>query len=869
MKPIDAIEYALRQKEGPTTMENVLAVARNLYNGNFLDEAQFDMALVEGKERFLIKSDGSIALRPERMDDRVGYFREHLLTLRDIYSTVGLDQTLWLEMALVSIVAKLPEGQWQQMRWDSEAIAPALGDLADEFSELDRQLTESMRLGGALIRARIFSELQQMASAHLSPTEYVMEMRGLLTRDPRMGQFCTPWTVALLMARLLGAAEEVFDPAADASVLPAVLAASAPHSVKLDAVFFNHFAFFFNTLQARILGADLNAALNEPSAPGASNKKYTHCISAPPFGGRTIELGGLRSIQGYEIAINQIIKRLAPEGKAVVLVPESMLFSNGGEALRRNIVDQRILRAIISLPSGSLAPYAQVKTSILLLDRTLPQASSVQFVDASSLITTDPRAEPHIDIAGLLDAMRLNEDPSMVRLVSVEEIRSHEYNLNAARYFFQPEEDIDGGVRLGVHVTPLRLDRFEPGTKVPFARVRDLKEDTMEHQLQLDQLELRELPRHAKKLDRSALMLAMRWSNLKPTWFEFAGIPIAVSSDILVVEVDQNHVDIPYLIHELLSAKVQAQVERLNRGGVIPSLRRKDILDILIELPSKPEQQAKVKGLREAHVEALSKRAVEEADRHGVQLQQFGNTVSFKHRLGTPLLSVGSGIDTLRISLDRMQPDWRDHIVSAREQLTLGAIMENVAYELQRISAMLDADSMELDVTKYPLEPMDLVAYAKKAVRRAQADLNGGHEVNFFISADVKEQLKGKAPILGDSALLDTAMDALVDNARRHGFAYDQGPHKLDIRVGLRMEDKRAWLLLTVANSGRPIPEGFGLERYVRKNVHAGPTGHTGIGGYHVHEIVQHHKGLLELLTAPKLMGPYATEIDLLFPLAH
>jgi len=391
----------------------------------------------------------------------------------------------------------------------------------------------------------------------------------------------------------------------------------------------------------------------------------------------------------------------------------------------------------------------------------------------------------------------------------------------------------------------------------------------MDYTLPLELVEVSDVPRHARKLDRSALLLAMRFSNLKPTWFEFTGSPIAISSDILVLDVDQNAIDIPYLVHELRSDKVQAQVERLNRGVVIPSLRQKDILDLLIELPPKPEQQAKVKGLREAHVEGLRRKAEQEAERHGIQLQQIGNTVSFKHRLGTPLLSVGSGIDTMRMSLDRIQPTWRDHVVSAREQITLGAIMDNVTYELQRISAMLDADSLELEVAKFPLEPMDLVAYAKKATRRAQAELNGGHEVSFFISADIKEQLKGRAPIMGNRALLDTAMDALVDNARRHGFAQEQGPHRLDIRVALRVEDKQTWLVLAVANNGKPFPEGFGLDRYIRKNVHAGLTGHTGIGGYHVHEIAMHHKGYLELTTRPKLLGPLSTEIEMYFPLAH
>lgn len=864
MRSVDIIEYILRTSNGPFTIEEVFAVIKEM-------DKDFDMpsmkeALRTGKARFVVGDDGSIALRSEQMKDRVGYFRQKLWALRDALHRMPFRHSNSLELALIYLLATHERDARVDLKGDG--FRPALDKLVKEFPDLEREISMTLEAGGFMVNAPVKMTLMQMTTVQLSPEEYVQEMRDLITRDVRSGQFCLPWSVATLMARLLGEVEEVFDPSADASVLPAVLMVNKPRSVQLDAVFLNRSSLLFNTLQARILGTELNAALNEPSAPGDPNKKYLHCISAPPFGARTKEVGSLRAVQSHEIAINQIIKRLAPEGKAVVLVSESMLFSNGDEVLRRNIMDQQHLRAIISLPSGSLAPHAQVKTSILLFDRTLPKGSSVQFVDASTFITTHSRTEPQIDITGLFDAMQLNEDPNVVRMVAAEEIRSNEYNLNAARYFVQPEEIIDGGVRLGLHVAPLRLGRYEPGTEAPFVRIRNLKEDAMEHQLQLDQLESRELPRHAKMLDRSALMLAMRWSNLKPTWFEYDGTPIAVTSDILVVEVDQDRVDIPYLTHELLSAKVQAQVERLNRGRVIPSLREKDILDLLIELPSKPEQQAKVKGLREAHVDALRKKAEQEAERHGVQLQQHGNTVSFKHRLGTPLLAVGSGIDTIRMSLDNLKPDWRDHLVSARAQLTLGGIMENIAYELQRISDMLKADSLELDVTTYPLKPMDLVAYAKKAVHRIQGELNGGHEVNFFISGDIKEQLKGKAPILGNRELLDTAMNALVDNARRHGFAKEEGPHRLDIRVGLRVDEKQTWLVLSVANSGKAFPVGFGVDRYVRKNVHAGPTGHTGIGGYHVQEIIQYHKGYLELLTGSKLMGALATDVELNFPLA-
>lgn len=870
MQPIEGLEFALRLQPGPARPEEIAALITELVNEPGVDAKRILSDAQSRPDMFRIEEDGRVGLTKERLANRIEFFRESVWSMRHALRLMPMASSNWSVIALVYALAIREEGTLPLIGKKDDGLWPTLDLLTAEYPQLKRELDYAWQ-GGIMVTAQVQSALLRMASTRLTPMEYVQELRYLVSADGRSGQFCLQWPVAELMTKLLGEkVQEVFDPSADASVIPVVMATSPGGSIKANAVFVDPFAQYFNQLQAKILGAELNSLNWDDLGPGGrAGGNYTHCISAPPLGGRIMEKGAMRAIEPYELAINQIIKRMASNGQAVVLVPESMLFSTSRSILRKNILDEGLLRTVISLPTGALAPYAMVKTSILVLDRSLPASATVQFVDASRFVTTERRAESRFDIVGLLDEIHKSEDLSVVRQVAVDEIRAQDHDLHAARYFFRAEDVIEDGVRLGDHVTPVSLERFAIGSKVPFARIRDLKEDTIDHTLQQELVEVGEVPRHAKKLDRSALLLAMRYSNLKPTWFEYNGTPIAVTSDILVVDVDQNTVDIPYLIHELLSAKVQGQVERLNRGVVIPSLRQKDILDLLIELPPKPEQQAKVKGLREAHVEALRKKAEQEAERHGIQLQQIGNTVSFKHRLGTPLLSVGSGIDTMRMSLDRIQPAWRDLVVSAREQITLGAIMDNVTYELQRISAMLDADSLELEVEKYPLEPMDLVAYAKKATRRAQADLNGGHEVSIFMSADINEQLKGKAPIMGNRALLDIAMDALVDNARRHGFAQEQGPHRLDIRVGLRVDDKQTWLVLAVANSGKPFPEGFGLDRYIRKSVYAGPTGHTGIGGYHVNEIVKHHKGYLELITRPKLMGPLSSEIELYFPLAH
>src|SRR5207237_5508298 len=59
-------------------------------------------------------------------------------------------------------------------------------------------------------------------------------------------------------------------------------------------------------------------------------------------------------------------------GRAAVIVPEGVLFgsSNAHKALRKMLVEDQKLDAVISLPSGVFKPYAGVSTAILVFTKT-------------------------------------------------------------------------------------------------------------------------------------------------------------------------------------------------------------------------------------------------------------------------------------------------------------------------------------------------------------------------------------------------------------------------------------------------------------------------------------------------------------------
>jgi len=69
--------------------------------------------------------------------------------------------------------------------------------------------------------------------------------------------------------------------------------------------------------------------------------------------------------------VDLIIQLLRIGGRAAVIVPEGLLFGStrAHKRLRKKLIDENQLNAVISLPGGVFQPYTGVKTSILFFTR--------------------------------------------------------------------------------------------------------------------------------------------------------------------------------------------------------------------------------------------------------------------------------------------------------------------------------------------------------------------------------------------------------------------------------------------------------------------------------------------------------------------
>ncbi|MCG8341750.1 MAG: restriction endonuclease subunit S, partial [Chlorobiales bacterium] len=84
----------------------------------------------------------------------------------------------------------------------------------------------------------------------------------------------------------------------------------------------------------------------------------------------------VQSKRSEVLFVDYMHEHLTPHGRAAIIVPEGIIFQSGTayKQLRKMLVENSLV-AVVSLPAGVFQPYSGVKTSILILDKSLAKQS--------------------------------------------------------------------------------------------------------------------------------------------------------------------------------------------------------------------------------------------------------------------------------------------------------------------------------------------------------------------------------------------------------------------------------------------------------------------------------------------------------------
>ena len=283
-----------------------------------------------------------------------------------------------------------------------EHVFPFLRTLGGEGSTYARHMEGArFTIPTPALLARVVDLISQLPLEERDTKGDLYEyMLGKIASAGQNGQFRTPRHIIRLMVELTAPTPQdlICDPACGtAGFLVAAgeyLRKRHPEALR-DSKLRKHFhdglfnGFDFDATMLRI--GSMNMLLHGVDAPNIvyrdslsqdhadEDEKYTLVLANPPFAGSLdhdsvakdlLQIVKTKKTELLFLAL--FLRLLKPGGRAAVIVPDGVLFgsSKAHKELRRLLVEDQKLDAMISLPAGVFKPYAGVSTAILLFTKT-------------------------------------------------------------------------------------------------------------------------------------------------------------------------------------------------------------------------------------------------------------------------------------------------------------------------------------------------------------------------------------------------------------------------------------------------------------------------------------------------------------------
>lgn len=167
-------------------------------------------------------------------------------------------------------------------------------------------------------------------------------------------------------------------------------------------------------------------------------------LANPPFSGvvndDVAQLFRAGSSKTELLFVEAIAESLTLNGRAAVVVPSGVVTGGNSAArfVRRLLLEENTLEAVIELPSGVFRPYTDVKTAILIWHNTMPEiAAEVKMIRVEADgFSRDSRRTPIADndLPSVLRVLRGEQADIAAVGVEASVIAATGYNLNPSRY---------------------------------------------------------------------------------------------------------------------------------------------------------------------------------------------------------------------------------------------------------------------------------------------------------------------------------------------------------------------------------------------------------------------------------------------------
>lgn len=300
--------------------------------------------------------------------------------------------------------------------------------------------------------------------------------------------------------------------------------------------------------------------------------------------------------------VNSVINSLSEEGKAVVVVPNGVLFKIPDAEYRKLLVDNGFVETVISLPERVFAPSTSISTTLLVLSRNNKQ---VKFINAEKmkLSKSTNKFVNELDVETIINEYDSASNTNNTKIVNIEEVKNANFSLYTPNYMGVEKIEIKNLIKLnlvckeiyrGYQVSASEINQFsekingkEEYQIVNITNVIDGNIDSDLTKIYLD----------TDRMDKYILQEKDLLVSSKGTLSKLAVVEIKnnekyiPSGNFTVLRLNTNIINPYYLKMFFESNKGMTIINSIKGGGILPAINLSLFKEIDIPVPLLEEQQ--------------------------------------------------------------------------------------------------------------------------------------------------------------------------------------------------------------------------------------------------------------------------------------
>ena len=517
-------------------------------------------------------------------------------------------------------------------------------------------------------------------------------------------------------------------------------------------------------------------------------------VSIPPFGLKVKqkdENGHVEEIDVVEFLINRFLED-ENISTAYLVLPLSFCYSPTFEHLRKKIVENKYLRGVVEIPAKSFKTTS-IATAMISLNKY--GSDAIEFGDINKKNDKD-----------FLDTIKVDNSA----------IVSNNYLIVPSLYMDKELVLKDGQIAMFLADIVEISEPIKPTSPEKVIVLDDTDFISSTDELFAERKLQSGSPQDNMKFYSGRCLVLKKRLNgiaLCPIEGTFATNPgclvLSMKGDVTM--------SLNYLAHSLFECE---QIRAISSYGVqLNKTIAELMLNVKLPIYATPNmQEASMVTLKDQYIQRKEREFRTEMERYGIRAASS----DLNHMLA-PTYS------RIKNILNRFEDD---------DESLVESIRDNMDYMNRMIKyAGIDFNSYQPD-----LKELEINKFFQEHIDACRNLCTTSFQVNYTTSID------DDTTISIDDDMFKYLLDTILENVYRHGFEEREVTGAMvHISTTPRLIDDKSYLLLSIANNGKPLSEDFSIEKFIGRGECCGETKHTGLGGYHIYHIVKSHNGYMNI----------------------